>query len=72
MRIKVTEDSLKLNVDGALKTFTKDDEVTVEDIIGNVCVAQGWADDIAGVVPTGPRIEGAAKVQPNNLKLKVS
>ncbi len=72
MKIRVTEKSIKLNVDNRLQVFQEGDEVTVEDKVGTMCVSQGWADDIDGNTETGPRVPGAVAVQPDNVKSEIS
>ena len=59
MKIEITEETIKLNVDGKLVNFVKGDVSTVSDEVGNICLGHGWAKDVDGVVETGERKPGA-------------
>ena len=59
MQIKILEASIKLNVDGKLVRFSKDDVATVSTEVGTTCVQFGWAEDTSGAAPTGVRKAGA-------------
>lgn len=69
MRIKVTEETLKLNIDGKLVAFHEGDQVTVDEDIGRLACAHGWAEDLDGNVETGERIPGASgEIVPDNVE----
>ena len=71
MKIEVTEEVLKINVGGQLVTFAKGDQVTVDDDIGELACAHGWAKDLAKKVKTGDRVPGASsKIVPDTITQK--
>ena len=73
MQIKVLEDNLKLNIDGKLRPFVKDDIATVDDDIGALACQHGWAEDVSGATVTGARVAGAnGLIQPRNVKSVIS
>ena len=59
MRIKITEETIKLNIGGNLAVFHKDDEVTVDEDVGLACLTHGWATDLDGGVESGVRKPGS-------------
>lgn len=68
MRIRITEETIKLSIDGKLVKFQLNDEVAVTDEIGELCVGAGWADDVDGKVETGERVPGAGgRIEPDTL-----
>ena len=72
MKIKVTEETIKLNIKGKLVLFRKDDEVTVDDDVGMICVTNGWGDDVSGKVETGIRTPGASgEIKPEQVSINI-
>ena len=66
MKIEITEEIIKLNVDDRLQTYTKGDTVTVSDEVGQLCCEHGWAKDVDGNVSTGERVAGVnVRIQPD-------
>ncbi|MGI9202660.1 MAG: hypothetical protein ACR2Q3_01550 [Woeseiaceae bacterium] len=73
MKILITEKVIKVNVGGKLQTFAEGDQVTVDDDIGHLCVANGWAEDLEGKVKTGERVPGASgEIVPDTIAQKVA
>ena len=68
MQIKITEASLKLNIDGTMRPFTAGDVVTVDADIGIRCCENGWAEDVDGVVKSATRSPGVKSIKPSNVK----
>ena len=76
-QIRITEETLKLNVGGKLRPFSKGDVVSVgngptqlEPGIAETCLKFGWAEDVDGVEPTGERKPGASgEVMPDTVTL---
>lgn len=60
MQIEISEEVLKLNIDGRLVTHVKGDLVTVDDDVAAVCLANGWAFDPTGKVESVARNPGAS------------
>ena len=58
MKVKILEESIKHEVDGVLATFERDDVRTVPDYVGQFFCANGWAEDVSGVVETAVRDTG--------------
>lgn len=62
MRVEITEAKLK----DAGYDLVEGDTLTVDDKLGEKWCSRGWAKDTAGVVPTGERVPGAARIAPAN------
>ena len=61
MKVEVTEKKLR----DAGFNLAEGDTITVPDEIGKAWCRRGWAKDVDGKVPTGPRIVRGAVVQPD-------
>lgn len=54
-------------VEGRMLILAEGDVVTVRDEVGAYFCQQGWAEDVAGVCPTGERKPGVVKLTPDQV-----
>lgn len=58
MRVKILEEQIQSY---GYRAF-KDDQLTVPDHVGEHWCKHGWAEDLAGAIPTGERIPGPSRI----------